>query len=158
MRLSLIVFIAASIAVLSAGSAAPPVAPVTPTTPTQFKKRNLGVGLGSQSIGVGTRKVTKKEKTYERVNYTAVSPERQWRSAKGKAITASLLAFENGQVKDHKVPLTLIKEGKVRVLKRGHFKPHLFPLELLSDEDQKYVRALGRVTRTRPELVLVWAC
>lgn len=113
--------------------------PVTPASPTEFKRRNLGGTLGSAVTGV--RQVKPKTVT---IQYIAVSDKRTFVSTEGKKVTAHLLAFEDGGAAPSEAPLTLIKEGKIRLLVDGNTKPNVLPLTRLRPEDQAFVKALEK--------------
>ncbi len=118
--------------------------PVTPANPTEFKKRDLGGSLGSSVVGVGEAKAQTKTKT---LRYIAVSDNRSFESTDGKKITARLIAFEEGDVATVKRPLTLIKDGRIRLLVRGKQKASVVPLTRLREEDQDYVKAVDEANR-----------
>ena len=117
--------------------------PVTPSQPTSFKKRDLGTTIGS-GVGIGSRnpKLTPAKRVFKTVQYIGIAPERGWKNEKGKTIRGTLLAFENGPKEKVIGPLTLIRDGKVRLLRAGANKPSVFPLSVLSPADQKFIRAL----------------
>ncbi|HUF63754.1 MAG TPA: hypothetical protein VMN36_16880 [Verrucomicrobiales bacterium] len=134
MRLIIVSILAAT----GVGSAAAQTAsPVTPSHPTRFETRGVGSGVGA-GVSVSEVKRTEVKKTV----FIAVSPDRQWTSTDGRTITGSLVAFEEGEVDNAPRPLTLIKDGKIRVLKSGTTKPPVFPITLLTEEDLSYVQAL----------------
>ncbi len=134
MRLIIVSILAAT----GVGSAAAQTAsPVTPSHPARFEIRGVGSGVGAGVI-VSEVKRTAVQKTV----FIAVSPDRQWTSKDGRTITGSLLAFEEGEVDKAPRPLTLIKDGKIRILKSGATKPSVFPVTLLTEEGQTYVQAL----------------
>ncbi len=124
--------------------------PVTPATPTEFKKRDLGGSLGSGVVGI------KRAKTKPVViSYVAVTKARAFVSKEGKSITAQLVAFEEGDPAKLKRPLTLIKEGQIRLLVNGRGKASVLPLTKLSEDDQAFVKAVDEanqaVAKRKPE-------
>jgi hypothetical protein len=117
--------------------------PVTPATPTEFKRRSLGGSLGSSVAGV--RKVKPVTKT---LHYIAVSKLRAFESTEGKKILARLIAFEPGnpEGKVPQAPLTVIQEGKIRLLVEGKQKVSTLPLTRLKSSDQEFVKGLAEAS------------
>ena len=115
--------------------------PVTPSSPKEFKKRDLGGALGTGAVGV---KAPKKVST---ITYIAVSEERAFANTSGKLIMAQLIAFEEGDPAKVDRPLTLIKDGKIRLLVKGRGKASVVPLEKLREEDRAYVKALDAANK-----------
>ncbi len=111
--------------------------PVTPATPEAFKKRDIGSGLGGGVVGV--QRVKTKAKT---IQYIAVSEPRPWKNKDGKVVTASLIAFEEGLPEEVKRPLTLVKDGKIRLLVSGKSKASLLSLTKLDEASQDFVKAV----------------
>ncbi len=116
--------------------------PVTPASPTEFKKRDLGGTLGTGVVGI-KRAQTKPVV----ITYIAVSESRAFVSEEGKSITAQLVAFEEGDPAKLKRPLTLIKEGKIRLLVDGRRKANVLPLAKLREEDQAFVQAVDEANQ-----------
>ncbi len=114
--------------------------PVTPSHPTDFERENVGSGLS----GVGIIEEPKASEKI-RVSFTAVSPLREWRNAKGVVIRGHLIAFEPGDHSDSDQPLTLISDGKVRLLVQGKNNFNVLPLTVLSKADQEYIVELAKV-------------
>lgn len=79
--------------------------------------------------------------------YIAVTPLREWKNSEGTTIRASLLAFDVRKPDQPKVPLTLIRNGKVRLLVDGKKQFSEFPLAKLSVEDQVYIKKLVAATK-----------
>ncbi|MEZ5326876.1 MAG: hypothetical protein R3F19_17645 [Verrucomicrobiales bacterium] len=129
--------------------------PVTPSQPTSFKKRNLGSSLGSTGAGVGVGPRNPKripaKPVYKTVQYIGIAAERNWTSHKGKVIRGTLLAFENGPKESVVGQLTLIRDGNIRLLRTGTNRPSVIALDMLSPEDQKFVRDLDVVNRNQGE-------
>ena len=119
--------------------------PVVPSQPTKFKKRDItpSVGSGGGSVGIGPANPKQApKKIYKKVQYIAVSESRAWTNEKGRQIKGMLLAFEDGPREKHPGPLTLIRDGKVRMLLEGAKKPTVFPLAALSKAGQRFIGAL----------------
>ena len=57
------------------------------------------------------------------------------------------MAFEEGDVAKAKRPLTLIKEGNIRLLVKGRGKASVLPLNKLSDDDQAFVKAVDEANK-----------
>ena len=114
--------------------------PVTPATPTEFKKRDIGGSLGTAVIGVREAKAI----TY---HYIAVSDKRAFVSSEGKKITAQLIAFDEGSPDKVNRPLTLIKDGNIRLLVSGKQRASVLPLTRLREEDQDFVKAIDEANQ-----------
>ena len=127
--------------------------PVTPSQPTSFKKRDLGTALGSTSPGVSVGPRNPRpgptESAYKTVQYIGIATARNWTNDKGKTIRGILLAFENGPKEKLAGPLTLISDGKIRLLRTGANKPSIVSINMLSPEDQKFVRHLDAGNRNQ---------
>lgn len=138
-------------------------AQVVPATPTKFKTRGVGTSTSSSSsvVGggggatVGVAQPKPSETIVRTVTYLSLSPIRQWTSADGRPLLASLIAFEESVTETRKdatqpspapPPVqgkpTLIKEGKVRLL--ASKVPHEVPLEKLSTADREFVLDLQK--------------
>ena len=116
--------------------------PVTPASPTDFETRNLG----DQLSGVGTFSKPEPPKKI-RLTFTVVSKLREWKNAKGAVVRGNLIAFEPGDHTDSQKALTLIREGKVRLLIEGAQNFHELALSSLSQADQEYVAGLDKARR-----------
>ena len=133
------------LAVLALASAALCGQVVVPASPKKFTKRGTGSGAGISNGGVHIGRTERGPgKRTVRITYIAVSPVREWRDDRGRTVTGSLLAYETGDAKAVRGAFTIVKEGKVRLLRKGGTKPLPFPLAALSKEDQDYVRKLDR--------------
>jgi hypothetical protein len=115
-----------------------------PKTPTAFETQNTGVQKDEVA-----KFPDKNKKAPEKRNFTAVSEMRTWRDAKGAIIRGRLLAFEAGDQSTSAAPLTLIRNGKVRLLVEGRKMFSELPLARLSPEDQAYVKALDAARRKK---------
>lgn len=118
--------------------------------PPAGKGESREIGRGG-TIGGGIRedRETPEKKTV-RITYIAVTPERSWTDAKGRSMTGALLAFESGGEKQPAPEnLTLIREGKVRLLRKGAEEPSIFPLAQLSEEDQEYIRKIDEARKQK---------
>ena len=70
------------------------------------------------------------------ITYLALTNERQWLNTSGKSIFATLVAFDAGD-KAKSIPPTIIKAGKIRLLKEK--KVFLLPLDTLSPKHRSEV-------------------
>ena len=111
--------------------------PVTPSTPTDFTTRNLGNSVTGASTRSEPKPIEKRK-----VTYTAVSKLRDWENTKGKVLSGRLLAFEPGNHEDSQKKLTLIREGKVRLLVESSKQFYDLSLDTLSKADQEYIAEL----------------
>jgi hypothetical protein len=127
----------------------------TPHTPPAFETRNTGVDKQEEAKFPDKKKPAAPEKR----KFTAVSEMRNWKDAKGTLIRARLLAFEPGDRSGSAEPLTLVRNGKIRLLAEGRKMFSELPLARLSKEDQAFVKALdtarkksrsGTTTATKP--------
>ena len=93
----------------------------------------------------GVRKVKPVTKT---LHYIAVSELRAFESTEGKKILARLIAFEPGnpEGKAPQAPLTVIQEGKIRLLVEGKQKVSTLPLTRLKSSDQEFVKGLAKAS------------
>lgn len=123
--------------------------PVTPAHPSEFGKRRLGATLENSgvSVGVSPRPRPAEPRKTVRLQYIGLTPPRVWTSVKGSSIVASLVAFEEGRPEDIEDPLTVVRDGKVRLLKQERTRPYLLALDGLSEEDRRFVRQLQERVR-----------
>ena len=137
--------------VLLGSAAAQSRIPVTPSQPTSFKRRDVGTAVGTSGAGIGIGPANPapvpEKPVYKTVQYIGVTPERDWTNVEGKVIRGTLLAFEDGPKEKAAGPLTLVRDGKVRLLRVRTNKPSVFPLATLSALDQKFVLALDAENR-----------
>ena len=106
--------------------------------------------FGPPRINVKPGETKSVQKVVKQITYMSISPQRQWKSSDGKSIFASLLTFNaDGKTSEElkSLPLEVIKEGKVRLLKDS--KPFVLPLDKLSEEDQKYVKGVAESAAKR---------
>lgn len=117
--------------------------------PIEAQRRALGGGSVSNDGGAVIVAPPPQKPQTKIVYYTAVSPARQWKAADGRMMVGRLMAFsapkpgESGAVE-------VIRDGKVRFLKSGAKMPVDFPLEKLSEEDQKYVKGIANAAKNGP--------
>ena len=111
--------------------------PVTPATPTDFETRNVGSSVNGVAI-LTEPPIPQKVK----VAYTAVSPLREWLNTKGTTVQGSLIAFEAGDYSDSQKELTIVRDGKVRLLVEGKNNFSLIALASLAKKDRDYITAL----------------
>lgn len=114
-----------------------PANPVAPATPGGFERRNTGSGSG---VGVRAKEVPRETR---KIQYIAVTGPRVWNSADGRVVRAAMLAYEPGPVPENvSKPLTLVKDGKIRLLLETRKMVTELPLEKLSKDDQSFVEKL----------------
>ena len=106
-------------------------------TPQAFETRNTGE-TSEEEANIEIRKTTPRK-----IKFTAVSAYRNWRDTEGKVIIARLLAFESGDRSNDDKPLTLIRDGKVRLLVANGTRISELPMTRLSAADQAFVRGLN---------------
>lgn len=122
-------------------------AQVTPAQPTKFRKRDLGTGAGNGS-SVGVRPATPDQAgRVTTIHYIAVAPKREWTNLKGTSIQATILAFEQERPKQPGTPLTIIRDGRIRLLRDGARMPAEVALETLCEADQAFVAQLDAANR-----------
>ena len=96
---------------------------------------------GGSFGGAGLIKPAPPKKTITRtITYLALTKERQWINTAGKSILATLVAFDSGD-KAKSVPPTIIKGGKIRLLKEK--KVFLLPLDSLSPQHRSEVLSIN---------------
>ena len=100
---------------------------------TSFETRNTGKSLESHP------QVEKKKVTPRRVHYIVVSDPREWTRRDGRTVRASLVAHESGPVKGDSPPLTLLKDGRIRLLLEKRRQVATVELTTLSSADQAWV-------------------
>ena len=81
------------------------------------------------------------------MQYIAVSDNRAFVSSEGKTITARLLAFDEGDVAQAKRPLTLIKDGRIRLLVSGKEKASVVPPVPIASSRSGFVKAVDEANR-----------
>ncbi len=117
----------------------------TAEDPLEEQRKALGErNLTNGGANVVSPRLPKREVTI--VYLTAVSAPRQWTAADGRKMVGRLMAFpppKSGQ----QGPLEVIRDGKVSLMRSGTKKPVEFPLEKLSAEDQKMVKAIAEAVK-----------
>ena len=99
------------------------------------------IGGGGSFGGGGLIKPSAPKETITRtITYLALTKERQWLNASGKSIFATLVAFDSGD-KAKSIPPTIIKGGKIRLLKEK--KVFLLPLDTLSPKHRSEVLSIN---------------
>jgi hypothetical protein len=100
-----------------------------------------GGSFGPNGVGV----IPAEPKTIiEKKTYLALSGDRAWKSADGKAITAKLLAFDEGNEATF-LPPTVVKDAKVRLLMGK--KEFIMPLERLDASHRAEVLAIEQAVK-----------
>ncbi|BCX47032.1 hypothetical protein HAHE_09400 [Haloferula helveola] len=116
-------------------------------SPTAFETEgNGGAARGSVSI-----RKTRPDQAPKKITYIAVCDVRDWKNKEGQVIRACMLAFERNPADPETKPLTLVSEGKVRLLLEGRKQFNLYPLSNLSEEDQNFVDGLIRARKAAAE-------
>lgn len=146
-------------------------AQVVPATPTKFKARGVGTSTSSTSTvsgGGGTATIgvpqQKPDTVVRTITYLTLTPPRQWTSADGKPLLASLIAFEDMVVETLKseqpaggpattMPKlngkpTVVKAGKVRLFSNG--KPYEVALDKLSQADRDFIDTVKHAVEAKP--------
>lgn len=138
-KLTLLFFLAASMAPVRAGAQ-------VPVSPTQ---RPI-TGGGSASVGVAPKAPAKQ--VVKTITYITLSEARQWTSSDGKALLAKLIAFEGIVIESTDTtsaaqpaampttPPTVVKDGRVRLLLNG--KAVELALDRLSTPDREYIEKI----------------
>lgn len=108
-------------------------------TPTAFETRNLG-DTGSGAVVV--RPQSPPEKKTIKITYTAACPMRDWTNAAGQVIRATLIAYDREPDAPADAPLTLVREGKIRLWVEGGKTLTEYPLSKLGSADQAFVKGL----------------
>jgi len=116
-----------------------------PPNPNDATRRKIGEGGGGGSAAVSVSPPAAASRTIV-IQYTAVSPMRQWTNADGKTMVARLLAFsapKEGAVG----PVEVIREGTVRFLLDRGKEPIDYPLVQLSQADQIDIKAIAQAAK-----------
>lgn len=117
-----------------------------PPNPNEVSRRKIGEnGAG----GGATVNITPGPSAAARtvvIQYTAVSPIRQWTNTAGKTMIARLLAFAAPKEGDNG-PVEVIRDGKVRFLLDRGTDPIDYPLDQLSQPDQIDIKAIAQAAR-----------
>ena len=138
-----------SLLLLSLGSASAQnqIFPVTPAHPTDFETRDLGTNKSAVATSSNPEPPKK-----IRLSFTAVSKSRAWTNATGETVKGRLMAFEAGDHSQSDQLLTVVKNGKVRLLVDGRNAFNLVPLTNLIKADQEYVKGLVEARRQAAKL------
>ena len=115
-----------------------------PKPPTAFETRNTGTS------GEVSNEVSEDRKPAVKVTYVAVCESRDWKNSDGRTIQASLIAWEQGGEAQGRLDLTLVNDGKVRLLLPTR-KVAEYPLSQLSEGDRKFVDGLVLARRQAAE-------
>lgn len=108
---------------------------------TDAQKRLSNGGRGGSTTGLGGATIPSTQRRVTTTYITYISNEREWKDAKGRTMNGRLVAFsapkpgEKGQV-------VVIKDGKVRLRRTGAKVNSDLPIELLSNADQTFIKAL----------------
>ncbi len=108
------------------------------TVLAQNARRPIGGG-GSFGGGGSVKPTPPRQPVTRTITYLALTKERQWLNASGKSIFATLVAFDAGD-KTKSIPPTIIKAGKIRLLKEK--KVFLLPLDTLAPEHRNDVLSI----------------
>ncbi|MEM1295880.1 MAG: hypothetical protein AAGH89_10980 [Verrucomicrobiota bacterium] len=117
--------------------------------PIEAQRRALGGGSISNDGGAVIVAPPTPKPQIKTVYFTAVSPSRQWKAADGRMMIGRLMAFSAPKLGESG-PVEVIREGKVRFLRSGSKSPVDFPLEKLSEEDQRYVKGIAQAAKNGP--------
>ena len=109
------------------------------TASGQNTRRPIGGG-GSFGGGGLVKPAPPKQTITRTITYLALTNERQWLNTSGKSIFATLVAFDTGD-KAKSIPPTIIKAGKIRLLKEK--KVFLLPLDTLSPKHRSEVISIN---------------
>ncbi len=131
---------------------------VSPTTGKKFETRTINGSGGNSGVSINAAPRPAASKA-TLVSYFSLSDVRQWKSADGRSLMGSIIAFEDAVVEidaaspaaareaAEKAPAaslpakpTLLRDGKVRLLVNN--RPFEVQLAALSDEDRKFVEEL----------------
>ncbi len=108
-------------------------------TQAQNTRRPISGG-GSFGGGAQVKPSTPRQTVTRTITYLALTKERQWLNTSGKSIFATLVAFDSGN-KAKSIPPTIIKAGKIRLLKDK--KVFLLPLDTLSPKHRSEVVSIN---------------
>lgn len=97
------------------------------------------IGTGGSSVGI--KPTAPREPII--VQITAISPERDWTNLKGKVINARLLSFTN-PAPGETGPITVVVDGKVRLLLTATRKTTDYPIDQLSEADREFIATVEK--------------
>ena len=116
-----------------------------PPNPNDVSRRKIGESGGGASAAVGVSPAAGASRTIV-IQYTAVSPQRQWTNTDGKTMVARLLAF-SAPAEGGTGPVEVIREGTVRFLLDRGQEPIDYPLARLSQADQIDIKAIAQAAK-----------
>lgn len=117
-----------------------------PPNPNEVTRRKIGENGAGGGASVNISPGPSAAARTIVIQYTAVSPMRQWTTAGGKTMIARLLAFAAPKEGDSG-PVEVIREGKVRFLLDRGTEPIDYPLDQLSQPDQIDIKAIAQAAR-----------
>jgi hypothetical protein len=119
-------------------------AQVVPANPRDWTTRNID---GGNSVSGNVKEV---ERQPRKITYVAVCETRDWKNSDGRTIQAALVAWEEGEAAKGRLDLTLLQDGKVRLLLPGN-RVTPYPLAKLSEDDRKFIDGLVRARKQAEE-------
>ena len=117
-----------------------------PPNPNENVRRKFGESGGGGTVSIGAAPGKAAESRTVVIQYTAVSPMRQWTNNDGKRMIARLLAFSAPKEGDSG-PIEVIREGNVRFLLDRGKEPIDYPLAQLSQSDQIDIKAIAQAAK-----------
>ncbi len=133
---------------------------INPTTGKKFETRDLNGSGGSGGVSINAATKPASPTKTKLTSYFILGEPRQWKSKDGRSLLGAIITFEESVIEfdaanpaaareavekapPAKMPEkpTLIRDGKARLMVNK--KPVEVALELLSDDDRKYVEDLN---------------
>lgn len=133
---------------------------INPTTGKKFETRELNGSGGSGGVSINAATNPAPPTKTKLTSYFLLGDARQWKNKDGRSLLGTIIAFEESVIEfdaanptaareavekapPAKLPdkPTLIRDGKVRLMVNK--KPVEVSLDLLSDDDRKYVEDLN---------------
>lgn len=133
---------------------------INPTNGKKFETRDLNGSGGSGGVSINAATKPASPTKTKLTSYFFLGDQRQWKSKDGRSLLGAIIAFEDSVIEfdaanpaaareavekapPAKLPdkPTLIREGKVRLMVNK--KPVEVSMELLSEDDRKYVDELN---------------
>ena len=133
---------------------------INPTTGKKFETRELNGSGGSGGVSINAATSPAPPTKTKLTSYFLLGDARQWKNKDGRSLLGTIIAFEESVIEfdaanpaaareavekapPAKLPAkpTLIRGGKVRLMVNK--KPVEVSLDLLSDDDRKYVEDLN---------------